>query len=215
MQAFETFTGIVVPLNRANIDTDAIIPKQYLKSIKRTGFGANLFDDWRYLDPGSVLINNDQRRLNPDFILNQDRYRNAQILLAGDNFGCGSSREHAVWSLMDYGFRTVIAPSYSDIFYSNAFKNGLLPVSLDRDCLDNLFAAALENPGYSLTVTLDDQQIITPEGEWYRFAINAGLKQRLLKGLDDIELTLAHADAIKAYERCRLRQAPWLFPDMQ
>lgn len=215
MRAFKTFTGIVAPLDRANIDTDAIIPKQYLKSIRRTGFGAHLFDDWRYLDPGSLLIDNDRRRLNPDFILNQAAYKDARILLARDNFGCGSSREHAVWALMDYGFRAVIAPGYGDIFYSNAIKNGLLPVRLDDPLMDGLFAAARANSDYQLTIDLPAQRIIAPEGEGHRFNIDAGLKRRLIEGLDDIELTLAHADAIKAYERARAGTAPWLFPDAQ
>jgi len=215
MRAFKTVTGIVAPLDRANIDTDAIIPKQYLKSIRRTGFGAHLFDDWRYLDPGSLLADNDRRRLNPDFILNQAGYENARILLARDNFGCGSSREHAVWALMDYGFRVVIAPGYGDIFYSNAIKNGLLPIRLDNSLVDGLFAAAQARPDYQLTVDLPAQRIIAPGGEGHGFSIDAGLKRRLIEGLDDIELTLAHTDAIKTYERTRARAAPWLFPDAQ
>ncbi len=215
MKPFNKFTGIVAPLDRPNVDTDAIIPKQYLKSIKRTGFGPYLFDDWRYLDPGCLLTDNARRRLNPDFILNQDRYKNTEILLARDNFGCGSSCEHAIWSLMDYGFRVVIAPSYSDIFYSNSFKNGFLPVKIDNNKLDALFDATFESPGYQLTVDLVKQQVITPEEEAISFDIDAGLKERLLKGLDDISLTLAHADEIKAYEARRSQQAPWLFPDMQ
>ena len=215
MQAFETFTGIVAPLDRPNVDTDAIIPKQYLKSIKRSGFGPNLFDDWRYLDPGSLLIDNSQRRLNPDFVLNQERYKNAKILLARDNFGCGSSREHAVWSLMDYGFRVVIAPSYSDIFYSNAFKNGLLPIKLDSNQLDTLFEDTFATPAYELNIDLIKQSIITPEGNRILFNIDAGLKERLLKGMDDISLTLTYAEDIEAYEVRRNQQAPWLFSDME
>ncbi len=211
MQKFETYTGLVVPLDRANVDTDAIIPKQYLKSIKRTGFGPNLFDDWRYLDPGEPGMDHSQRRINPEFVLNQPRYAGASVLLARDNFGCGSSREHAPWALMDYGIRAIIAPSYADIFYNNSFKNGLLPIVLDRDAVDRLFKETATTPGYRLTVDLAGQTVTTPSGAAYRFEIDAFRRHCLINGLDDIGLTLQHVDEIRAYEVRRRQEAPWLF----
>lgn len=211
MQKFEKFTGLVAPLDRPNVDTDAIIPKQYLKSIKRTGFGPNLFDTWRYLDPGEPGMDHSTRRINPEFVLNRPRYRGAQILLARDNFGCGSSREHAPWALMDYGFRAIIAPSYADIFFNNSFKNGLLPVVLARDTVDRLFSENEATPGYALTIDLTSQKVITPSGEEFTFAIDSFRKHCLLNGLDDIGLTLHHVDEIKAYEERRKQEAPWLF----
>lgn len=211
MKPFTTFTGLVVPLDRANVDTDAIIPKQYLKSIHRTGFGINLFDDWRYLDHGNPGDDHSKRKINPDFILNQPCYRRAEILLARKNFGCGSSREHAVWALMDYGFRAIIAPSFADIFLSNSFKNGFLPVILAENIIDDLFRQALSNKDYKLNINLEAQTVTTPEGNRIRFEINAGLKDRLIQGLDDIGLTLKHSDAIREYELKRKEEAPWLF----
>jgi len=211
MRKFDTLTGLVVPLDRANVDTDAIIPKQYLKSIKRSGFGPNLFDDWRYLDPGEPGMDHSRRRLNPDFVLNQSRYQGAQILLARDNFGCGSSREHAPWALDDYGIRAIIAPSYADIFYNNSFKNGLLPIVLDRDVVDRFFRECEANEGYRLTIDLDAQTVTAPGGSGFRFEVDAFRKHCLLNGLDDIGLTLQHVDEIKAYEHRRKNEAPWLF----
>jgi 3-isopropylmalate/(R)-2-methylmalate dehydratase small subunit len=211
MQAFKNFTGIVAPLDRPNVDTDAIIPKQYLKSIKRTGFGPNLFDEWRYLDAGEPGDDHTKRRENPDFVLNQPRYREAKILLGRENFGCGSSREHAIWSFLDYGISVIIAPSFADIFYSNAFKNGLLPITLELDVIDKLFAATTETSGYALSIDLDNLVITTPEGENYHFELDKGLQDRLFQGLDDIGLTLSHADEIRDYEAQRKQQTPWLF----
>ena len=213
MDKFETFTGIVCPLDRSNVDTDAIIPKQFLKSIKRSGFGPNLFDEWRYLDHGEPGMDNSTRPLNPDFVLNQARYHDASILLGRDNFGCGSSREHAVWALLDDGFRVVIAPSFADIFFNNCFKNGVLPIVLPGATIDALFAATGLTPGYSLKVDLQAQQIITPDQGAIGFEIDAFRKACLLQGLDDIGLTLQHADAIRAFERQRRQDAPWLFDD--
>ena len=211
MQKFEKLTGLVVPLDRANVDTDAIIPKQYLKSIQRTGFGPTLFDDWRYLDPGEPGMDHSQRRVNPDFVLNQARYQGAQILLARDNFGCGSSREHAPWALVDYGFRAIIAPSYADIFYNNSFKNGLLPIVLERDAVDSLFKECAATPGYRLTVDLAAQTVTSSTGTTYKFEIDAFRRHCLLNGLDDIGLTLQHVAEIKTYEERRRQEAPWLF----
>jgi 3-isopropylmalate/(R)-2-methylmalate dehydratase small subunit len=211
MQKFEKLIGLVAPLDRANVDTDAIIPKQYLKSIKRTGFGPNLFDDWRYLDPGEPGMDHSRRRLNSEFVLNQPRYQGAQVLLARENFGCGSSREHAPWALDDYGIRAIIAPSYADIFYNNSFKNGLLPIVLDRAVVDQLFQETAATPGYKLTVDLAAQTVSTPTGASFRFEIDAFRKHCLLNGLDDIGLTLQHVDEIKAYEERRRQEAPWLF----
>jgi len=211
MKKFEKLTGLVAPLDRANVDTDAIIPKQYLKSIKRTGFGPTLFDDWRYLDPGEPGMDHSQRRSNPDFVLNQVRYHGAQILLARDNFGCGSSREHAPWALVDYGFRAIIAPSYADIFYNNSFKNGLLPIVLERDAVDQLFKECVVTPGYRLTVDLVAQTVTSPAGTIFKYDIDAFRRHCLLNGLDDIGLTLQHVAEIKAYEERRRQEAPWLF----
>ncbi len=215
MEKFRTFTGIVAPLDRPNVDTDAIIPKQFLKSIRRTGFGPNLFDQWRYLDEGQPGQDHSRRPLNPDFVLNQPRYRDAQILLARENFGCGSSREHAVWALADYGFKVIIAPSFADIFYNNCFKNGLLPIVLDADTVDRLFREVAAREGYALTVDLAAQTLTTPDGEVIPFEIDAFRKHRLLEGLDDIALTLQHADEIRAYEERRRREAPWLFAGVE
>ena len=211
MKAFNTFTGIVAPLDRSNVDTDAIIPKQYLKSIKRSGFGPNLFDDWRYLDQGDPVNDNIQRKINPDFILNQAPYDKSEILLARENFGCGSSREHAVWALDDFGFKVVLAPSFGDIFYSNSFKNGFLPIRLTEDEINTLFDSVDAIKGYKVTVNLDEQLVETQDGKRFSFDIAAGLKDRLMRGLDDIALTLAHADDIHAYENKRAKTTPWLF----
>ena len=211
MEKFTQHKGIVAPLDRPNVDTDAIIPKQYLKSIKRTGFGPNAFDDWRYLDPGEPGMDNASRRINPDFILNQAPYDHASILLARKNFGCGSSREHAVWSLADFGFRAVIAPSFADIFYNNSFKNGLLPIALDEAVIDTLFSKVMAKSGYELTIDLEDQVIVTEDGERISFDVDAFRKYCMLNGLDDIGLTLQHGDDIRAYEARRKQTAPWLF----
>jgi len=211
MEKFETLTGIVMPLDRPNVDTDAIIPKQFLKSIKRSGFGPNLFDAWRYLDEGEPGKDNAGRPLNPDFILNQPRYEGAQVLLARENFGCGSSREHAPWALLDYGFRVIIAPSFADIFYNNCFKNGILPIILAADVVDELFKLVVAEEGYTLTIDLAAQSISRPDGVVIGFEIDAFRKHRLLNGLDDIGLTLEHAADIRAYEKQRQQEAPWLF----
>ena len=211
MEKFERLTGLVAPLDRANVDTDAIIPKQFLKSISRAGFGPNLFDAWRYLDQGEPGMDNSRRPLNPDFVLNNERYRDASILIARQNFGCGSSREHAVWALQDYGFRAVISPSYADIFYNNCFKNGVLPIVLDADIIERLFKEVAATPGYSLTIDLSAQTVTTPNGEAFRFDVDGFRKYCLLNGLDDIGLTLQHADEIRAYEERRRAEAPWLF----
>ncbi len=211
MEAFINHRGLVAPLDRANVDTDAIIPKQFLKSIKRTGFGPNLFDEWRYLDHGEPGQDCSRRPLNPDFVLNQDRYQGASILLARRNFGCGSSREHAPWALLDFGIRALVAPSYADIFYNNSFKNGLLPVVLPEETVDRLFQAVETSPGYTLEVDLPAQVVRTPEGEELAFGIDEFRKHMLLEGLDEIGLTLQHADAIRAYEQRRRTEAPWLF----
>ncbi|ANX04354.1 3-isopropylmalate dehydratase small subunit [Immundisolibacter cernigliae] len=213
MDRFTYLTGLVLPIDRANVDTDAIIPKQFLKSVKRSGFGPNLFDEWRYLDHGEPGQDCSGRPLNPDFVLNQPQYAGAQILLARRNFGCGSSREHAVWALVGYGIRAVIAPSFAEIFYNNCFKNGLLPVTLAEDVIERLFAQEAATTGYRLSVDLEAQQVRTPGGEVFDFDIDADRRHRLLNGLDDIALTLGHADAIRAYEARRVVEAPWLFPD--
>ncbi len=210
MEKFATFTGIVAAIDRANIDTDAIIPKQYLKSIKRSGFGINLFDDWRYLDPGEPGQDHAQRRLNPDFVLNREPYRQAQILLARENFACGSSREHAVWALLDFGIKVVIAPSFADIFHSNSFKNGLLPIALEAAQVERLFAALAATEGYRLTVDLENGLVRTPEGEEMKFEIDEFRRYCLLNGLDDIGLTMQHADAIREFERHYYEKMPWL-----
>ncbi len=211
MEKFEVLHGLVAPLDRPNVDTDAIIPKQYLKSVKRTGFGPNLFDDWHYLEPGEPGQDHSKRKLNPDFVLNQPRYAGAQILLGRENFGCGSSREHAVWALEDAGFRAVMAPGFADIFFSNCFKNGVLPIVLDTEILDDLFKLVEATEGYRLTVDLEQQIITRPDGVSIPFAVDEFRKHCLLNGLDDIGLTLQHADDIKAYETRRAQQAPWLF----
>ncbi|MHB8454860.1 MAG: 3-isopropylmalate dehydratase small subunit [Acidiferrobacterales bacterium] len=211
MQKFTSLTGIVAPLDRANVDTDAIIPKQYLKSIKRSGFGPNLFDSWRYLDHGEPGMDHSRRPLNPDFVLNQPRYAGASILLARANFGCGSSREHAPWALVDYGFRVIVAPSYADIFFNNCFKNGLLPIMLDAATVERLLREVTMREGYSLTVDLQAQTLVTPSGEIIHFDVDPFRKHCLINGLDDIGLTLAHVDEIRAYEERRRNDAPWLF----
>ncbi|MCC5857074.1 MAG: 3-isopropylmalate dehydratase small subunit [Ectothiorhodospiraceae bacterium] len=211
MRAFKQHTGLVAPLDRANVDTDAIIPKQFLKSIKRTGFGPNLFDEWRYLDHGEPGQDCSQRPLNPDFVLNQERYQGASVLLARQNFGCGSSREHAPWALEDFGFRAIIAPSFADIFYNNCFKNGLLPIVLPEDAVDRLFQETEATPGYQLRIDLPAQTVTTPSGQVLPFEIDAGSKHMLVEGLDEIGLTLTHADDIRAYEQRRRQEAPWLF----
>jgi 3-isopropylmalate/(R)-2-methylmalate dehydratase small subunit len=211
MRPFTRIEGLVAPLDRANVDTDAIIPKQFLKSIKRTGFGPNAFDEWRYLDQGEPGMDNSKRPLNPDFVLNQARYQGAAVLLARENFGCGSSREHAPWALEDYGFRAIIAPSYADIFYNNCFKNGLLPIVLPSEAVDRLFQETQARPGYALVVDLAAQTVVTPSGVVFGFDIDAERKNRLLNGLDDISLTLQYTDKIQAYEARRKAEAPWLF----
>ncbi|MEB2318525.1 MAG: 3-isopropylmalate dehydratase small subunit [Pseudomonadota bacterium] len=203
--------GIVAPLDRANVDTDAIIPKQFLKSIKRSGFGPNLFDEWRYLDVGEPGMDNGKRPLNPDFVLNQARYKGASILLARKNFGCGSSREHAPWALLDYGFRIVIAPSFADIFYNNCFKNGVLPIVLSESEVDRLFGEVASFPGFELIVDLPEQVVRTENDSLsYRFEVDAHRKYCLVNGLDDIGLSLRHADLIREYETRRLHDKPWL-----
>ena len=211
MEAFTRLTGLVVPLDRANVDTDAIIPKQFLKSIKRTGFGPNLFDEWRYMDQGQPGQDCARRPLNPEFVLNQERYRGASILLARTNFGCGSSREHAAWALLDYGIRAIVAPSFADIFYNNCFKNGILPIVLPEDVVDRLFGEVEASPGYTLAVDLPSQTVTTTSGVATGFEVDAHRKECLLKGLDEIGLTLQHAAEIRAYEERRRREAPWLF----
>lgn len=211
MKAFTVHQGLVAPLDRANVDTDAIIPKQFLKSIKRSGFGPNAFDEWRYLDHGEPGMGNSKRPLNPDFVLNQTRYQSASILLTRENFGCGSSREHAPWALEDYGFRAIIASSYADIFFNNCFKNGLLPIVLSESIVDSLFKAVEANPGYQITVDLEKQTVNTPGGQTYAFEVDAVRKHNLLHGLDDIGLTLQHVDEIKAFEVTHKSAQPWLF----
>ncbi|MBR2251242.1 MAG: 3-isopropylmalate dehydratase small subunit [Neisseriaceae bacterium] len=211
MKSFTKLTAIVAPLDRSNVDTDAIIPKQFLKSIKRTGFGVNCFDEWRYLDKGEVGMDNSKRPLNPDFSLNQPQYKNAQILLTRKNFGCGSSREHAPWALDDYGFRAIIAPSFADIFFNNCYKNGLLPIVLSEEIVDKLFNEVAQNTGYQLTIDLQNQTVTTPSGEAFSFDITEHRKHCLLNGLDEIGLTLQHADEIKAFENKRQQDYPWLF----
>ena len=211
MEAFTKLNGLVAPLDRSNVDTDAIIPKQFLKSIKRSGFGPNLFDEWRYLDYGEPGKDCSGRPLNKDFVLNQPRYQDAQILLARENFGCGSSREHAPWALLDFGFRAVVAPSFADIFANNCSKNGILPVVLNVKVVDQLFGEVTSTPGYRLAVDLEKQQVTTPGGETFAFEIDAFRKQCLLQGLDEISLTLQHADAIADFEERRREQEPWLF----
>lgn len=210
MQKFTLLNGLVAPLDRANVDTDAIIPKQFLKSIKRSGFGPNAFDEWRYLDHGEPGMDNSKRKVNPEFVLNQARYQGAQILLTRENFGCGSSREHAPWALEDYGFRAIIATSFADIFFNNCFKNGLLPIRLSAEQVDALFKAVAANVGYKLVIDLEQQTISEPDGTSYQFEVEAFRKHCLLNGLDDIGLTLRHVDEIKAYEVKRRAAQPWL-----
>ena len=210
MNKFENFTGVVAAFDRPNIDTDAIIPKQYLKSIKRSGFGVNLFDGWRYLDPGEPGQDHSQRRLNPQFVLNQDPYRHAQILLARENFACGSSREHAVWALMDFGIRVVIAPSYADIFYNNSFKNGLLPIALSSTQVDQLFAELEGQQDYQLSVDLERQVVSNADGIEMAFEIDEFRKYCLLNGLDDIGLTMQKSDQITSFEQQYYEKLPWL-----
>lgn len=211
MKKFTQEKGIVIPLDRANVDTDYIIPKQFLKSIKRTGFGKNLFDEARYLDKGLPDEDCSDRPLNPDFVLNQARYQGGSILLARENFGCGSSREHAPWALDDYGIRCIIAPSFADIFFNNCFKNGILPIVLEEDTVNILFEETAANEGYELEIDLASQQILKPDGEVLAFDIEPSRKKVLLLGLDDISLTLQHADDIKAFESRWQQQSPWLF----
>ena len=211
MDKIVKMTALVAPMDRANVDTDAIIPKQFLKSIKRTGFGPNLFDEWRYEDVGQPDSDNSNRPLRTEFVLNQPRYQGARILLARENFGCGSSREHAPWALKDYGFDVVIASSFADIFFNNCFKNGIMPLVLDESIVGQLFQEVFEQEGYSLTVDLESQQIVKPNGDVISFEIDAFRRHCLLNGLDDIGLTLAHQDDIKAYEAKRKQEAPWLF----
>lgn len=204
--------GLVAPMDRPNVDTDAIIPKQFLKSVRRTGFGPNLFDAWRYLDVGEPEQDCDKRPLREDFVLNRSRYQGANILIARENFGCGSSREHAVWALYEYGFRCVIAPSFGDIFFSNAGKNGLLTVVIDPKTVGRLFKEVEANVGYRLEVDLQRQTITTPSSEIVSFEVEPALKERLLNGLDDIDITLKDSDTIRAYEQRRAKERPWLFP---
>ena len=211
MQAFTTMKGLVAPLDRANVDTDAIIPKQFLKSIKRTGYGPFLFDEWRYKDVGQPEMDCTNRPRRPEFLLNQPRYQGATVLLARENFGCGSSREHAPWALLDYGFRCIIAPSFADIFYNNCFKNSILPIVLDGRIMDRLFAECAAAEGYSLDIDLQAQRVITPSAESFSFDVDAFRKQCLLNGLDDIGLTLQESAAIQSYEARRKSEAPWLF----
>ncbi len=208
MEKFTIHKGLLVPLDRSNVDTDAIIPKQYLKSVKKSGFGPTLFDDWRYKKAGEPGMDHSQREINKDFVLNQAQYQGASVLIARENFGCGSSREHAVWALTDYGIRTIIAPSYADIFFNNSFKNGLLPVVLAEELVDRIFKEVVE--GYELTIDLEQQKVITPSGEKFAFEVDAFKKHCMLNGLDDIGLTLQHADDIRAYEAKRKQEAPWL-----
>ncbi len=211
MKSLVVHTGLVAPLDRANVDTDAIIPKQFLKSIKRSGFGPNLFDAWRYLDRGEPGVDNSKRPLNPDFVLNHERYRGASVLLARKNFGCGSSREHAPWALDDYGFRCVIAPSFADIFFANCYKNGLLPLVLSEAKVDRLFAEVAAFPGYRLTIDLPRQRVVKPDGEEWEFDIDPFRKDCLLNGWDEIALTLRHAAEISTFEAARRVAQPWLF----
>ena len=211
MQAFTQLNGLVVPLDRANVDTDAIIPKQFLKSIKRSGFGPNAFDEWRYLDHGEPGMDNSKRKINPDFVLNKPRYQGASVLLARENFGCGSSREHAPWALEDYGFRAIIAPSFADIFFNNCFKNGMLPIVLAASDVDALFKETEAAEGYKLNIDLAAQTISTPSGKIYKFEVDAFRKHCLLNGLDDIGLTMQHQDKIKAYEAKHKAEQPWLY----
>lgn len=211
MEKFSTLTGLVAPLNRSNVDTDAIIPKQFLKSIKRTGFGPYLFDEWRYQDHGEPGMDCTNRPRNPDFVLNQERYRGARILLTRANFGCGSSREHAPWALLDYGFKVIIASSFADIFYNNCFKNGILPIVLDEAVSDKLFQDVAAQQGYQLAVDLEAQLVSCPDGSEFGFELDPFRKHCLLNGLDDIALTLEKVEQIKSFEAQRRQESPWLF----
>lgn len=211
MQAFTKLTGLAVPLMRSNVDTDAIIPKQFLKSIKRSGFGVNLFDEWRYLDDGFPGQDSSTRQPDPDFVMNEPRYSGAQVLLAGENFGCGSSREHAVWALDDYGIRSVIAPGFADIFHNNSFKSGLLPIVLDKSIVDTLARECESTEGYKLEIDLEAQTVTTPSGDVHAFELDSFRKHCLLNGFDDIELTLQQRFRIEEYEATRRQEAPWLF----
>jgi len=210
MKPFVTLTGILAPLDRANVDTDAIIPKQFLKSIKKTGFGPHLFDEWRYLDHGEPGMDLTQRVKNPDFVLNQDRYEKATILIARENFGCGSSREHAPWAIEDYGFRVILATSFADIFFSNCFKNGLLPIVLSGETIDRLFKSTYANEGYALTIDLENQSITLPSDEKISFQVDTFRKHCLMNGLDDIGLTMQHSETIKAFEKSYYQKNSWL-----
>ena len=210
MQAFTNLRALVAPLDRSNVDTDAIIPKQFLKRVTRTGFGPNLFDEWRYLDHGEADTDCSTRPVNPDFVLNRPRYQGAGILLARENFGCGSSREHAPWALAEYGFRAIVAPSFADIFYNNCFKNGILPVVLDAAIVDRLFGEVEAAPGYALEISLEEQVLRTPGGQAIAFEVDAFRKHCLLNGLDEIGLSLQHADKVRAYEERMRRASPWL-----
>ena len=210
MNKFTVHQGLVAPMDRENVDTDAIIPKQFLKSIRKTGFGPNLFDEWRYLDVGQPGVPESDRKPNPDFVLNQPRYKGASVLITRRNFGCGSSREHAPWAIDQYGFRAIIAPSYADIFFNNCFKNGLLPIVLSEAQVDQLFNEVFAFPGYQLTIDLERQVIVKPQGEEIPFEVNAFRKYCLINGLDDIGLTLRHKDKIEAFEKERLATKPWL-----
>ncbi len=210
MERFKKFSGIIAAIDRSNIDTDAIIPKQYLKSIKRSGFGPNLFDDWRYLDPGEPGVDNAERRPNPDFVLNKEPYKHAQILLARENFACGSSREHAVWALMDFGIKVVIAPSFADIFHNNSFKNGLLPIALSATLVDQLFDELEQAEGYQLEIDLENQVVTNVAGVAMKFEVDGFRKYCLLNGFDDIGLTMQHAEQIKSFEQQYYADHPWL-----
>lgn len=211
MEKFVRLDGLVAPLDRANVDTDAIIPKQFLKSIKRSGFGPNAFDEWRYLDHGEPGMDNSKRSINPDFVLNQPRYQGASVLVTRENFGCGSSREHAPWALLDYGFRAIIAPSFADIFFNNCFKNGILPIRLDDAIVNQLFHEVAASEGYRLVVDLENQKVTTPSGQSFDFDVDAHRKYCLLNGFDDIGLTLRHVDKIHSYEEKHRAAQPWLF----
>ncbi len=210
MKPFITYTGIVAPLDRANVDTDAIIPKQFLKSIKKTGFGPHLFDEWRYLDHGEPGMDITQRKKNPEFVLNQPRFEKATILIARENFGCGSSREHAPWAIEDYGFRAILAPSFADIFFSNCFKNAILPIILPAETIDDLFKAINKQEGYSLTIDLENQFVILPSDNKINFQVDAFRKHCLVNGLDDIGLTMQHSETIKAFEKNYYQKNSWL-----
>jgi 3-isopropylmalate/(R)-2-methylmalate dehydratase small subunit len=211
MEKFTTHTGLVVPLDRSNVDTDAIIPKQFLKSIKRSGFGPNAFDEWRYLDHGEPGMDDGKRIKNPDFVLNQPRYQGASVLLARSNFGCGSSREHAPWALQDFGLRAILGESFADIFFNNCFKNGLLPIVLPKGEMDELFRLTEQTPGFALTIDLPAQMVVRPDGYKIPFAVDAFRKECLLNGWDDIGLTLRHAEKIRSFEAQRRATQPWLF----